>query len=235
MDEIVKLALSKWPNVPHCTGWLRLDQRGAWRLRDQPTQDAGGPGDPLRHEALIGFINRNYEVDATGQWYFQNGPQRVYVELEYTPWVVRLHYHAGRLALTDQTQGDFLPVRCLLDENGAVLFVDTNAPPRIAVMHDHDLDLFADHVSFTESGEPRLLTWNEGVTLPIEAVLSGRLGAAFGFEPSPAQRAAAVAAVAAAANTARTATVATTSSDKSNRSEPPLPDSPENKSKGTTP
>ena len=27
MDEIVKQALAKWPNVPHCTGWLLLDRR----------------------------------------------------------------------------------------------------------------------------------------------------------------------------------------------------------------
>jgi len=34
MDEIVKQALAKWPNVPHCTGWLLLDRRGQWRMRD---------------------------------------------------------------------------------------------------------------------------------------------------------------------------------------------------------
>jgi hypothetical protein len=28
MDDIVKAALLKWPNVPHCTGWLALDGRG---------------------------------------------------------------------------------------------------------------------------------------------------------------------------------------------------------------
>ena len=28
VDEIVKAALKKWPNVPHCYGWLALDARG---------------------------------------------------------------------------------------------------------------------------------------------------------------------------------------------------------------
>ena len=28
MDEIVKAALKKWPNVPHCWGWLALAHRG---------------------------------------------------------------------------------------------------------------------------------------------------------------------------------------------------------------
>jgi hypothetical protein len=43
-------------------------------------------GSLLQHEKLIDFIQRNYESDAQGQWFFQNGPQRVYVELEATPW-----------------------------------------------------------------------------------------------------------------------------------------------------
>lgn len=73
MDEIVKQALAKWPNVPHCTGWLLLDRRGQWRMRDEAAQAAGALGDAIRHEALIGFINRNYERDPDGQWFFQNG------------------------------------------------------------------------------------------------------------------------------------------------------------------
>ena len=28
MDDIVKAALKKWPNVPHCYDWLALDARG---------------------------------------------------------------------------------------------------------------------------------------------------------------------------------------------------------------
>ena len=36
------------------------------------------------------FIQRNYEHDAQGQWFFQNGPQRVYVELQATPWIFRV-------------------------------------------------------------------------------------------------------------------------------------------------
>lgn len=95
MDDIVRQALAKWPNVPHCTGWLLLDRRGAWRLRDDAAQAAGELGSPIRHAALNAFIGRNYECDAQGQWFFQNGPQRVYVELAYTPWVVRLAERDG--------------------------------------------------------------------------------------------------------------------------------------------
>ena len=60
MDDIVKQALAKWPNVPSCTGWLMLDRRGNWRMRDEAAQASGSPGVPIRHEALLGFINRNY-------------------------------------------------------------------------------------------------------------------------------------------------------------------------------
>ena len=41
MDDIVKAALRKWPNVPHCYGWLALDARGDWYMRDDRIQAAG--------------------------------------------------------------------------------------------------------------------------------------------------------------------------------------------------
>jgi hypothetical protein len=85
MDDIVKQAMAKWPNVPHCYGWLALDARGNWRMRDERAQTLKLPGDRIANAALLGFINRNYTHDEQGRWYFQNGPQRVYVNLEVTP------------------------------------------------------------------------------------------------------------------------------------------------------
>ena len=41
MDDIVKQAMAKWPNVPHCYGWLGLDARGNWYMRDDSAQAAG--------------------------------------------------------------------------------------------------------------------------------------------------------------------------------------------------
>ena len=89
MDDIVKQALAKWPDVPHCYGWLGLDARGHWRMRDAQAQQLGLAGDKIEHTALKGFIARNYSHDGRGCWYFQNGPQRVYVNLEATPYIVR--------------------------------------------------------------------------------------------------------------------------------------------------
>lgn len=98
MDDIVKQALVKWPNVPDCYGWLGLDTRGNWYMRDDSAQAAGAfnsgargaKGSLLQHEKLIAFIQRNYASDAHGRWFFQNGPQRVYVELGATPWIWRV-------------------------------------------------------------------------------------------------------------------------------------------------
>src|SRR4051794_27380778 len=91
MDEIVRQAMAKWPNVPHCYGWLALNARGNWRMRSNEQAQANNlPGDRISNPALLAFINRNYTHDELGRWYFQNGPQRVYVDLEATPYIARL-------------------------------------------------------------------------------------------------------------------------------------------------
>jgi ribosome-associated protein YbcJ (S4-like RNA binding protein) len=66
MDDLVKQAMAKWPNVPACYGWLGLDGRGDWYMRDDQTQAAGSfetnKGSRLQHQKLIEFIGRNYEI-----------------------------------------------------------------------------------------------------------------------------------------------------------------------------
>ena len=123
MDDIVKQAMQKWPNVPHCYGWLGLDARGNWFMRDERAQTLGrfssgipgAKGSLLQHAKLIEFIQRNYASDARGQWFFQNGPQRVYVELEATPWVWRVGPDF-QLSAHDGTQADWQA--CFTDEKG---------------------------------------------------------------------------------------------------------------------
>ena len=141
MDEIVKAALRKWPDVPHARGWLGLDTRGHWYLRDEATQAAGSfpqsRGSRIEHEGLCAFIGRNYLCDGAGAWFFQNGPQRVYVELEAAPWVwrldatFRLQAHTGAPA---QWRGAWL------DEQGR-LFLDTDLG--LGLVHSHDMPLAA--------------------------------------------------------------------------------------------
>ena len=144
MDDIVRQAIAKWPNVPHCYGWLGLDGRGQWYLRDGATQALGGfdvaRGSRLQHAKLIEFIHRNYERDSRGCWYFQNGPQRVYVELEAAPWVWRLHAdgsvwsHTGQAAQAQEM---------LVDEAGRV-YLQTDIGP--GLVHTLDVGLAADAV-----------------------------------------------------------------------------------------
>lgn len=169
MDDIVKAAMAKWPNVPHCYGWLGLDARGNWYMRDDRAQALGpfpaSKGSLLRHDKLIEFIHRNYAADAQGQWYFQNGPQRVYVELEATPWIWRLQPGGGVLSHTGsqaQVQGS------LLDESGRLYLVTDLG---IGLVHSADMSLAADAV---EAGR-----WTPG---EVQAdALPGR----FGFVPHP--------------------------------------------------
>jgi len=123
MDDIVKQAMAKWPNVPHCYGWLGLDARGNWYMRDDPSQAAGAfasgkpgaKGSMLKHEKLIDFIQRNYAHDDAGCWYFQNGPQRVFVELEATPWIWRV---GDDFAVQAHDGCPATVVKCLVDERG---------------------------------------------------------------------------------------------------------------------
>lgn len=169
MDDIVKQALIKWPNVPDCYGWLGLDARGRWFIRDAATQAAGGfsmhKGAELRQEKLLAFIARNYEKDAKGQWFFQNGPQRVYVELECAPWVWRIEPDKSIRSHTGQ---NVTALCCLLDEAGKVYLVTDLG---LGLVHSQDVGLAAQQI-------------DEGRWIPMPVVESD-LEALFGFVRSP--------------------------------------------------
>ena len=173
MDDIVKQALAKWPNVPHCYGWLGLDARGNWYMRDDRTQAAGpfvsARGSLLRHDKLIDFIQRNYEHDEAGQWFFQNGPQRVYVELEAAPFVWRVA--DGSFAVTAHTGESVEPTACLLDETGKLYF---EAPIGLGLVHTQDVGIAAEAI---EAGR-----WQP------EPVQAADLPSRCGFVMSPAAR-----------------------------------------------
>lgn len=128
MDDIVRQAMQKWPHVPHCHGWLALDARGHWYMRDDHVQAAGQfpqvKGSRVDHDKLRAFIERNYMADASGAWYFQNGPQRVFIDLEAAPWVWRVQAGTGR-PLTSHTGLGAELQGCWLDEGGR-LFATTN-------------------------------------------------------------------------------------------------------------
>jgi hypothetical protein len=143
MDDIVLRGMAKWPNVPAVYGWLSLNRRGQWLIK----------GEPVTNPTISAFIGRNYERDADGAWFFQNGPQRVFVGLEYAPFVYRLvpNGEASSLALEAQTGARARVVTgAWLDEHG-VLLVETDCG--VGVVHDGDLDTAA--LAFVDArGEP---------------------------------------------------------------------------------
>ncbi len=149
MDDLVAAALVKWPNVPHAHGWLGLDARGNWYLRDERVQAAGpfevARGSLIEHERLREFIGRNYAADASGAWFFQNGPQRVYVDLEAAPWVWRLTPAPGSDAPTLASHTG-LPARfdsAWLDEAGR-LYLATDLG--FGLVHSADMVLASNAV-----------------------------------------------------------------------------------------
>jgi hypothetical protein len=151
MDEAVLRSLAKWPNVPDVYGWLSLDRRGNWLLK----------GERIGNQALRDFISRNYQPDSRGCWYFQNGPQRVFVQLAYTPLVVHLEGET----LVDHCNRSFAPGQAFLDEEGSVLIQGNSG---LALLDDRDLAAYADRAG----GLPRMA--------------GGEAAKRFGFVPMPA-------------------------------------------------
>ena len=173
MDDLVKQAMQKWPNVPDCYGWLGLDQRGDWYMRDDQTQALGGfaqaKGSKLQHAKLIEFIQRNYVADDQGQWYFQNGPQRVFVELAAAPFVWRIHDDWSVWSADAKRQQI---QHCAVDELGQVYLLSTQG---LGLVHTQDVGLAADALSASH--------WEE------KKVHTSELERTYGFVKSPQQRA----------------------------------------------
>jgi hypothetical protein len=191
MDDIVKQALSKWPNVPHCYGWLGLDARGNWRMRDERAQHLNLPGDKLHHAALVAFIVRNYAADERGCWYFQNGPQRVYVQLEATPYIVRTDPAAGWLLHTGAALGAIDDA--VLTETGALVL---RSGAVVAQLDDRDFAQVLPqlHLDGAPASDEALLAWMEGATPgaltlqgnAVRRIAADQLAARFGYISVPA-------------------------------------------------
>lgn len=195
MDEIVKQAMAKWPNVPHCYGWLALDARGCWRMRDERAQALKLAGDKIMNSALVGFINRNYMHDEQGRWYFQNGPQRVYVNLEATPYIAHTDpalgfvLHTGE-AISEVDSAWMTEVGQLLLQHGDV----------VALLDDRDMTqcLGRLYVAGAPASDEQLMEWlNQpecgsamtlaygGTRIPVRHIARNAIASQFGFVPAP--------------------------------------------------
>jgi len=187
MDASVLAAIAKWPDVPEVRGWLALTARGEWRLR----------GEPIGNAAIRDFIGRNYAADARGRWYFQNGPQRVYVALELTPWIYRLD--GGRLVAHTRALPRDLRAAALLDD-GRLVAVTELGPGAIddrdssavlpALRGCDGAPLAAEALeqwlcAATEAAMDAASLGLTGGQVPVQRLAAAQLGARFGFEPAP--------------------------------------------------
>jgi hypothetical protein len=147
MDEQVLAAMVRWPNVPDVYGWLSLSSRGIWHLHpDGRGWDATDPpGTPITNPRFTAFINRNYAPDDAGGWYFQNGPQRVYVRLDAAPWIVRTTRDAqGGVQLLTHAQSGYGPVQqWFTDEDGRLY---GQAPQGAGLIDGRDMLEVADNL-----------------------------------------------------------------------------------------
>ncbi|PRP69467.1 hypothetical protein BUE93_16945 [Chromobacterium amazonense] len=128
MDAIVLAAMAKWPNVPAVFGWLRLDARGQWWIKDER----------LQHEGMAEFFNRNYSRDGQGRCYVQNGPQKVYVTLDAAPLVAR----RTPKGWSTQPYDDDVPARSAWLTPDGVLLLEIGG--ELAVVDDRDLPSLLD-------------------------------------------------------------------------------------------
>jgi len=188
MDEIVIRGMLKWPNVPAVYGWLSLDRRGSWMIKN-----VSGRFERIANPAVNEFIGRNYAADAEGRWYFQNGPQRVFVALDYTPWVYRLD-DAGEGLLAHTGAAPQSLQTLFVDESGALLL---EADLGIGVLLDRDLSAVVDRLrdpggrscedllqDVVRGREARAVLLGRSIRVaPIRGAEVPRL---FGFEPRPA-------------------------------------------------
>ena len=173
-------AMVKWPAVPACYGWLSLNRRGNWLLK----------GEVISHPGLIRFINSHYAGDESGNWIFQNGPQAVFVALDYAPFVLRLESDDQLTAHTGAAAGPVAAV--FLDEEGSAVL---QSGLGIGLLDDRDLSAFvsACHNARGEpAGEADLLATMTGATgvfwrgLPLQAIKRRDLPQRYGFRPNPA-------------------------------------------------
>jgi hypothetical protein len=190
MDPIVIQAMAKWPDVPNVYGWLQLDRRGSWLIK----------GDRIANAGVTAFIGRNYAADERGRWFFQNGPQRVFVTLEYTPFVVNTASDASTALETHIGQPIGKVSGAWVDETGSLLLRWASG---LGVLNDRDLatvsglftDLHGKPISdavLARAFDAEARRHATGVyvdyaggRVPIGRIHAGEVAQKFGFDPTP--------------------------------------------------
>ncbi|HEU0202866.1 MAG TPA: DUF2946 family protein [Burkholderiaceae bacterium] len=168
---------------------MHLSARGEWRIR----------GERIDNDAIRDFIGRNYAADAQGRWFFQNGPQRVFVELEFTPWVYRVEPNGAVLTHTG-VPPQRLRGAALIDDGRLVLDTELGCGVIDARDGAHVIRCVTDFAGLplNERGIERWLEGRDetfaaatplglsGVPVRIERVTADALEKRFGFVRAPA-------------------------------------------------
>lgn len=194
MDQSVKDALARWPNVPAVYGWLSLDARGRWRLHPQGQANDGGPGEAITNTQILEFISRNYEHDDGGRWFFQNGPQRVFVRLDAAPYVLRLADDNRGLVTHTDARVDSVGGWWLNDEGqlyastplGAGLVLDRDLQPLLEMMQTEAGEPLLDALTDLAPGQSVSTHW-PGIydATPLQSITQADVAARLGFDPAP--------------------------------------------------
>lgn len=205
MDERVIAAMGRWPDVPDVFGWLSLNAGGHWRLHsagdalDHDAADSSPPqGESISSSSINQFINRNYARDTAGRWYFQNGPQRVYVRLDVAPYVLHTTepQPGSTMFLTHNGVRTGPVIRWCLDDRGH-LYADTDVGAglvasrdlpqvieRLAAVNGEDIDQVlanrvADEISSID------VRWAEGAVVPLYVCRFDQVSDLLGFARYP--------------------------------------------------
>lgn len=184
MDDAVLRAMQRWPNVPAVYGWLRLDRRGRWLLidRGQPDFDErrDGAGSPITNPQILEFIARNYQPDAQGRWYWQNGPQRVFVDLEIAPLILRVLGCGAQAQMVTHTGVQIGRVDYAWLTSRGELLLATDAGP--GAVHDLDLGL----LEFGDEAPAGLPGYLQILDKPVAIDRLGHDAPFFDLRPRPA-------------------------------------------------
>ena len=149
---------------------MLLDRRGEWRIRVGPEETASF--ERIGNAALREFIARNYASDERGRWYFQNGPQRVFVRLGYTPRVWRLD---GEFLRDQRGQAARAPLEAWLDEEGSLILADRHG---IGVLDDRDLARAAERIVHQTISIG-------GIEARLGTIAGSEIAQRFGFQREP--------------------------------------------------
>ena len=200
MDQFTFQALQKWPQVPNCYGWLSFDRRGQWRIQNEYAQLHQLPGETITHPGFKAYIESHLGRDENACHFFQNGPQRVFINFAYSPWVIRFYpLEDGRWELKTTFGQAIEPTGCFLDEQDQISFeadfnVLTLGPDgqfiqntihSIGILHDHDLEIFSAFATiFANScGSLGEFIWQEKMS--IEPIHSKDMPRLFNFTKTP--------------------------------------------------